>query len=257
MYRLLIIAPPSATLPDDEEWKSHKFDPVVICPDVDSAMSALRHQSFEAIGAADERAYLHLRATLRQNDISVPAFLLPADTAARAAALKEVRHLIHRLHVDFTDEQYSLKELSQFVQYEMVHNYLSGSSNDAAKLRLWFEMMRSDIPLNLPCRMYSLALPQGDLYLADHWHHGQSRLQKALERNFFGRIPQLCYCAVAFISPVEARLVLVPDQTVDLDAVTDTLDSEVIDCANSIRAYLELEINVCEAGSVSGLTEIA
>ena len=256
MYRLLLIAQPTEST-DSALWKEQNFDPVCICPDVCSALKLHAEKHFDAIGVTDPAVYKELYEQLKASNESVPAFTLPSDKDQQSVVLKDVRHLLHRLNVDYTDEQYTLSELSRLVQYEMLHNLLSGKSNDAEKLIRWFNMLRSDIPLELPCRIYTLGLPQGDLYLEDRWHHGQNRLQKALERNFFGHIDQIAYCAVSFLSPVDARLLLVPNATVDIDQETDTLDNEVIRSVNDIKSYLDLNINVYQAGSVACVTDIA
>ena len=256
MYRLLLIAQPTEST-DPALWKAQNFDPVCICPDVCSALKLHEQKHFDAIGVSEPETYKLLYQRLKENNDCVPAFLLPAVQEKQTAVLKDVRHLLHRLNVDYTDEQYTLSELSRLIQYEMLHNLLSGKSNDAERIIRWFDMLRSDIPLTLPCRVYMLGLPQGDLYLEDRWHHGQNRLQKALERNFFGHIDHIAYCAVSFLSPMEARLLLVPEASVDIDEETDTLDDEVIRSVNDIKSYLDLNINVYQAGTAACVTDIA
>ena len=255
MYRLLLIAPSAEGL-DPAFWRAQGFTPAPVCARVDDALLQLSQQSFDAIAAPDSEAYACLQAALRVREDSTPAFILPDEPAQRLATLKDVRHLLHRLHVDFTDEQYTPGQLSKVVQYDMLHNYLAGLSTDAGKLSRWFTMLRSDIPLTLPCRIYLLGLPRGDMYLADRWHHGQQRLQKALERNFFSHIEQIGYCAVAFQDPCSARLLLVPKPQVDLDGETQAIDDAVIRMVNDIKDYLELDIDVYQAGSAACVTDV-
>ena len=184
MYRLLLIAP-SNEATDQAYWKTQNFDPVEICPDLHSAGERLASKKYDAVGVPDSSSYTQLKDLLAARNDCIPAFILPSDQQESRSVLRDVKHLLNRLHVDYFDGQYSLNELSRMIQYEMLHNLLAGKSNDAKRLIRWFGMLRSDIPVSKPCRVYSLSLPNGDLYLEDRWHHGQQRLQKALERNFF------------------------------------------------------------------------
>ncbi len=255
MYRLLLIAQPS-DVTDPALLKTQGYDPVHFVPDVTAAIDRLGHKTYDAVGVFSKSDFEQLSAKLKAADNKTPAFVFSNDPDQQIEILRDVRHLLHRLHVDYVDEQYSLEELSMIVQYEMLHNLLSGKANDARKLYRWFDMLRSDVPLTLPCRVYSLGLPQGDLYLMDHWHHGQQRLQKALEFNFFSHISQVNYCAVSFISPVEARLLLVPDASADCDSITDALDSAVLHTVNEIKSYLDLDIDVYQAGTAACIADI-
>ena len=256
MYRLLLIAQPS-DVADPALLRTQGYDPVQFVPDVAAAVECIGQKTYDAVGVFTDKDFEHLSDQLKAKQNHTPAFVFSRDPETQAAILKDVRHLLHRLHVDYIDEQYSLEELSAIVQYEMVHNLLSGKANDAEKLYRWFDMLRSDIPLNLPCRAYSLGMPQGDLYLTDHWHHGQQRLQKALERNFFSHIDHVAYCAVSFISPVEARLLLVPGAAEDCDSLTDALDNSVLHTVNEIKSYLDLDIDVYQAGTAACIADIA
>ena len=255
MYRLLLIAKPSDAA-EQTLLRAQGYDPVHYVPDITAAVERLSQKSYDAVGTLSHADFEQLSTQLKAANINTPAFVLSYEPEQQNLILKDVRHLLHRLHVDYIDEQYSLEELSSIVQYEMLHNLLSGKANDSKKLYRWFDMLRSDIPLNLPCRVYSLGLPQGDLYLTDHWHHGQQRLQKALEMNFFSHINQIRYCAVSFISPVEARLLLVPDSAEDSDSLTDALDNAVLHTVNEIKSYLDLDIDVYQAGTAACIADI-
>lgn len=256
MYRLLLIAQPTEAT-DHAFWKAQNFHPVEIASDFDAAVSCLASHAYDAVGVPDQETYDHLTALLRAKNDGIPAFILPADPESSHAVIRDVKHLLNRLHVDYIDEQYSLNELSAMIQYEMLHNLLSGVSQDAERLYRWFGMLRSDIPLDRPCRVYSLNLPSGALYLEDRWHHGQQRLQKALERNFFSHMNHVDYCAVSFITPTEARMMVTLDEGTDLDAATEQLDSDVISCVNEIKSYLDLDINVYQAGTAACVADIA
>ena len=254
-YRLLIIAEPSVVEGAAREAAS-RFDLLTVCADADAALAQLRHQTYDAIGVSAENDQALLSAHLKALADPTPLFILPAEDAERPEVLRDVRHLLHRLHTDYADESYTLSDMARTVQDEMLHHLLAGDLEEPGKLRRWFTMMRSDIPLDRPCRVYEMRLPQGELYLSDRWHHGQQRLQKALEQNFFGRIPSLSYCAVAFITPQQARLLLLPGQE-DIDAETDELDSQVLSAVDDIREYLDLGIDVYQAGTAACLTDIA
>ena len=256
MYRLLLIAP-SNEATDQAYWKTQNFDPVEICPDLHSAGERLASKKYDAVGVPDSSSYTQLKDILAARNDCIPAFILPSDQQESRTVLRDVKHLLNRLHVDYFDGQYSLNELSRMIQYEMLHNLLAGKSNDAKRLIRWFGMLRSDIPVSKPCRVYSLSLPNGDLYLEDRWHHGQQRLQKALERNFFSHIEHVDYCAVAFLSPVDARLMIIPDVSDEFDSLTDQMDSAVIRCVNEIKSYLDLDIDVCQAGTAACISDIA
>ena len=256
MYRLLLISQPTEAT-DPSQWKAQNFDLAAVCPDADTAISKLAKESFDAIGVADHAAYQRLNDVLFSTGNSTPLFMLPGEASDLPFTIKDVRHLLHRLHVDYTDEDYTPDELSRIIQYEMIHNLIAGKSSDAEKLVRWFKMLRSSIPTDQPCRVYFLGLPQGDLYLTDHWHHGPQRLQKALEYNFFSHIEHIRYCAVSFVNPIEARLVLIPDEGFDINEMTDELDNAVIRIINDIKSYLDLDVDVYQAGTAACIADIA
>ena len=255
MYRLLLITQATEAT-DPALLKAQNFEPVETCPDIATAMKMIAMQTYNAIGVFDKETLDDLAAHLKALGDGTPAFMMPYEQDEQAAVLRDVRHLLHRLYLDYIDEDYPLRDLSLLIQYEMMHNLLSGKSTDAAKLQRWFNMLRSDIPLELPCRVYSMVLPEGDLYLVDHWHHGQQRLQKSLERNFFNHIEQIAYCAVSFIDPTEARLLLIPEEGSDIDQITDALDAEVLRCIDEIKSYLDLDIDVYQAGTAACIADI-
>ena len=133
MYRLLLIAQPTEAT-DHAFWKAQNFHPVEIASDFDAAVSCLASHAYDAVGVPDQETYDHLTALLRAKNDGIPAFILPADPESSHAVIRDVKHLLNRLHVDYIDEQYSLNELSAMIQYEMLHNLLSGVSQDAERL---------------------------------------------------------------------------------------------------------------------------
>lgn len=253
MYRLLIISN-KAEKDDLAYWQAEGFYPVDQAADLDAAMERHGQRAYHALAVTEQALLPKLHERLRLASDAAPAFWLPEEEETRLAAVRDVRLLLNRLYADNTDEQFTLPEKSWRLQDQMIHNMLSGSHSHPNRVMRWFPMLRSTVPLGSPCRMYTLILPQGGLYLADHWHHGQDRLEKALERNFFGHIPD-SYCAVVFKSPAEVRLLMVPDGGTTADALTDILDRAVGHTVEDIKAYLDLDINICEARTIACLTD--
>ena len=253
MYRLLFIADP-ATGKDAANWQAEGYGPVDVNADLDAALRLHREKAYHAIAADTEACLAELRKRLDDQADGTPSFLMPADPEERLTVLQDVRHLLNRLYADNTDEQFPLNELSHRIQEDMIHNLLYGTHSHPQRIRRWFAMLRSDVPIDTACRLYTLILPQGDLYLADHWHHGQRRLERALEQTFFGQIPGM-YCSVVFRSPVEMRLVLVPDRPLAGEALAAAVDSAVSRTVEDIKSYLDLDVDVQQAQSYACLTD--
>ena len=253
MYRLLIISEKADT-GSLMYWQAEGFYPVERSADVEDAMERHSRRAYHALAVTEQALLPAVHERLRATADYSPAFWLPEDADERLAAVRDVRLLLNRLYADNTDEQFTLQEKSWRLQDQMIHNMLSGSHSHPNRVMRWFPMLRSTVPLHEPCRMYTLFLPQGGLYLADRWHHGQDRLEKALERNFFGHIPDI-YCAVVFQSPAEMRLLMVPNGEMAEDRLGDAVDPAVQHTVEDIKAYLDLDINICEARTISCLTD--
>ncbi len=255
MYRLLLVldrGSEAEELYTSVFTKETGFLPLVFAEDAQEAGKLIRSEKFDAVGVlpgSDSERQLY--DMLQEMDSSLPMFTLQED---REGMLRDLKHLLNRLHVDYSDEDIPLREMVGIVTTELVHSLLDGSLKDPQIVPRWFRMLRKEQLLACPCRVWELSIPQGEGYLSDRWHYGTHRLESALCTNFFDRAdPQADYY-LAFINNRSARMIAIPNAG---KADFEGMDLAVCRTVEDIKDYLDLEIMIAGAETVPDLTAAA
>ncbi len=255
MYKLLLVVRPES---EDEAMFSSiftreaDFSPVLFTADADEAARLIQAESFDAVGVyPGTEAEARLYSLLTDMGSAVPLFTLDMD---QGGSLRDLKHLLNRLHADYADEPVSQRDMVGIVTTELVHNLLNGSLKDPQIVPRWFRMLRTDGCLSHPCRLWDLSIPQGEGYLFGRWHYGTDRLESALCRNFFDRADPDADYYMTFINSRSARLLAIPRQE---EADFAGMDRSVRRTIEDIKDYLDLDIMVDGARTVACLTDAA
>ena len=254
MFNLLLVVSP-----DTEEHglfstmlsREAGFGPVCVAPDAAQARKMLTEASFDAVGAVPGTdTELAITALLDELDSPIPLFPLRADSAPEI--IRDLKHLLNRLHVDYLDQPLPQKEMVRVVLSELVHNLLTGSLKDPGVLPRWFQMLRAQNLLDVPCRVWELSIPQGDGYLSGRWHYGTQRLENALCRSFFANNDQDALYQLAFVDSSAARLIAIPQVPAPNLQRTERMIHLSIE---QIKDYLDLDIIISDAETVPSLID--
>ena len=253
MYKLCLAVTPGTeeeALYQSVFTKEAGFSPLCFAEDADQAAEMIRSGSFDAVGVlpGEEKQMADL---LREMDSPLPLFTLQED---HESMIRDLRHLLNRLHADYADEVIPLQEMVGIVTTELVHNLLDGSLKDPDVVPRWFRMLREDHYLSCPCRVWQLSIPQGEGYLSGRWHYGTQRLESALCRNFFDRADPEADYYLAFLDSCSARMIAIPrEETTDFRRT----DRAVMRTVEDIKDYLDLDILISGAETVPNLTAAA
>ena len=255
MYRLLLVldrGSEAEMLYSSVFTKEAGFYPLVFAPDEAEAVKLIRKESFDAVGVMPgSETEGRLSEALAEMDSPLPMFTLQED---HEGMLRDLKHLLNRLHADYADEPIPLREMVGIVTTELVHNLLTGSLKDPQIVARWFRMLRKDQYLSCPCRVWDLSIPQGEGYLAGRWHYGTQRLESALCGNFFDRADPDADYYLAFLDSCSARMIAIPR---DGEADFDRTDRAVFRTVEDIKDYLDLDILIAGAETVPDLTAAA
>ena len=255
MYKLLLVVEPGS--PEEELFASvfsgaSGFYPPVFARDAEEAGGLIQSESFDAVGVVPgSRTEQALYALLADIGSPMPMFSLTAD---HEGALKDLKHLLNRLHADYADESLPLKEMVGTVTDELVHNLLDGSLRDPQTVPRWLRMLRKESLLTCPCRVWELSVPQGEGYLSGRWHYGTHRLESALARNFFDRADPEADYYLAFLDSRSARMIAIPHGNLADFAGTDRAVRRTVE---DIKDYLDLDILIAGVETVPTLTAAA
>ena len=255
MYKCLLVVNPGSEEADlyaSVFGRDLGFAPLRFAADAEEAGRLIRSEKFDAVGVrpgseSEER----IAKLLAEISSPLPMFILQAD---HAGMMRDLKHLLNRLNVDYSDQDIPLREMVGIVTTELVHNLLDGSLKDPQTVPRWFRMLRKERYLSCPCRIWHLSIPQGEGYLAGRWHYGTQRLESALCRNFFDRADPDADYYLAFLDSCSARMIAIPRNA---KADFAGMDQAVHRTVEEIKDYLDLDILIAGAETVPDLTAAA
>ena len=122
----------------------------------------------------------------------------------------------------------------------------------------WLHMLRAHMDPERTCILFEIDMPQGEVYLADRWHHGQERLENALRSNFFGRYADDIYYAVAVLTNRHIRLAAVPALTLKStdQSFYDTAVAHVNNSLQLVKEYLDLDLQILDTKVLPSMTAL-
>lgn len=262
MYRLLVatdVPEINKLLQEEINWAQNGFNPPVIVSDADEAIARLSVTAFDAVGyrfAHENPA--RLEAYLEEKAPTLPIFSVRSTAERQLLILKDLKHLLNRLNADFSDEVYDDSALVGLVQDEMTHSLLAGEITKKSVMVNWLHMLRAHMDPERTCILFEIDMPQGEVYLADRWHHGQERLENALRSNFFGRYADDIYYAVAVLTNRHIRLAAVPALTLKStdQSFYDTAVAHVNNSLQLIKEYLDLDLQILDTKVLPSMTAL-
>ncbi len=262
MYKLLLatdVSEINELVQKDIDWMQRGFKPPVLASTVDEAVSLLSVSDFDAVGfrfAHEDTA--RLEKYLEEKRPTLPIFNIRSAADRQLVILKDLRHLLNRLHADFADEVYDDEALMSLVQDEMTHSLLAGEITKKSVMVNWLHMLRAHMDPERTCMLFEIDMPQGEVYLSDRWHHGQERLENALRSNFFGRYADNIYYAVAVLTNRHIRLAAIPALTLKADdsAFCQSAAAHVDNSLLLIKEYLDLDLRIVDTKVLPSMTAL-
>ena len=255
MYRLLLLDQDMSVQNKLKglDWSKEGFN-IAICPaDREQAAAELSTGRYHAAACVSGGlSHDEFGRIMDEKGLYYPLFDLPDDAGKASATLKDVRHLLNRLHVDYSDDDAPQDEMFILVQEELMQNLLTGQLKDVNTIRRWFYMLRADIAIDQPCMIFQFTLPQGEFYMADRWHYGQHRLSAALARNFFDRSAQDTRFHVSFLNRVSGIILAIPRRGKQALA-PELIEQHVLANLDDVKEYLDLDITIGQIFSIESL----
>ena len=256
MYKLLLVGDSASESQDPLSslfTREENFGPVLFARGADEAAALLSAQRFDAVGVLPAAGLKSaVEACLRAASSPLPLF---AWDRSDIAQVRDVRHLLNRLHADYHDQPLPQSEMVGIVAGDLVRNLLNGSLKDPQTAPRWLRMLRSPIDPDVPCRLYDLSMPQGEQYLGGRWHYGENRLESALCRSFFHQGDPACAYHLAFLDHTTARMLAIP-LCGPVDSFDHT-DKSVLHVIEDVKTYLDLDILVTGARTLPNLISAA
>lgn len=263
MYKLLLVTDREeiqALFRDQIDWAALNCRTPIMTAVPREAIDLLNSRAIDAVGySLPKKDAAELVKFLRYGRPSLPIFEVEGDLEKQKTVLAEVRGVLDRLHADFADECYDEDAMMTLQRDELVHRLLAGEVQDFASLERELKLIRARANPALPCVLYEIDMPQGDVYLSEHQGHAQQRLESALRNNFFGRYVDGIYYAVAVLTPRHIRLVCIPmldDAAENPESFASRADEHVHDSIQKIKEYLDLDMAIAHSAWLESLKEL-
>lgn len=189
--------------------------------------------------------------------------ILPIFEAGRTGAdvhraVKELRSLLNRLRADYSDDDFTERDMLQICRHEYFRALLGGRIRTRKDVLAHLLLLRSRMDPLRPCVVMNMTMPDGDTYLSGRWHYGPERLEVAL-RNILGAELDGMRVLVSVLPDAQVRLLCCPMLGSDIhgDSITSTVSYHVQDCMEHIREYLGLSLKITNIQVLPALTALA
>lgn len=173
----------------------------------------------------------------------------------------ELGQILNKVYADYSDDRYDKAEMFQLIRHAYFREILLGHIKDPEAMIRHLRLIRSRMDPERACVLIRLGIPEGDGYLADHWHYGPDRLEVAM-RNIFGG--ELAGMRILVSVLPDERLYLLACPMVGEDAPTDhdelmrIVTTQVNDSISHVSEYLNIDLRVEKTEilpSLASLTE--
>ena len=261
MYKLLLVTDREdiqAMFRDGINWTDFNCREPLITASSHEAIELLNSKAIDAVGYhLPKQAAVELVKFLRYGRPSLPIFEVHSHANKQQVVLTEMRRILDRLHADIA-EDYDADAMLMLQRDELIHSLLAGELSDWDALERELKLIRARFDHTKQCILYEIDMPQGEVYLSEHYH-AQRRLERALRNNFFGRAVDGIYYAVAVLAPRHIRLVCMPmqsEETEEAEAFAQRADEHVNDSIQMIKEYLDLDMQVAESAWLDSVKEL-
>lgn len=241
------------------EWEGMGFRAPRIVSSARAAMDSLKAHHADGIAfALPEAEEQLLTAHLSAYYPILPIFATGKTAAEVMAAVEELRRLLNRTHMDFSNDDFGESDMLQLCRHEFFRALLGGRVDGEAYVRNHLRLLRSRMDPDKPCVVVDMALPEGDDFLSGRWHYGPERLEVAL-RNFFGAELNGMRMLASVLPDEQIRLLCCPmaGAAVEADSITATVSNHVQEAMDHVREYLGLDLRVVNIHVLPTLTALA
>lgn len=262
MYKLLLatdqpeILDAFAAVPS---WEGMGFRPPRQVSSARAAIESLKAHHVDAIAfalpEADEQL---LMAHLAADHPILPIFATSKASSEVVASVEELRRLLNRTHMDFSNDDFGEKDMLQLCRHEFFRDLLGGRVVGEKNVLSHLRLLRSRMDPTKPCVVVDMALPEGDDFLSGRWHYGPERLEVAL-RNFFGAELDGMRMLASVLPDQRIRLLCCPmlGADVEADSITAAVSSHAQEAMDQVREYLGLDLSIVNIHILPALTALA
>lgn len=224
------------------------FDPITAVSTVQEGISCLKTRGADAVSFnLPEKEQEALWDFLNDKRPHLPVFRTENKGTALREDLAALRDYLDAVHADYSDSDSNEGLVVNRLQNDLVHRLLEGRVKTLGELTSRMDLTRAPFRHDRPLFLFEFDLPEGQHYLNFRWHHGFQRLDLSLRSNFFGRIPGRMYYGAALVSPERLRVIACPTENLseaELDQMSAQVQSEVLNTAEQVKNYMDLEL-VC------------
>ncbi len=245
MYKLLLVSDKEevrALYEQFSEWENLGFERPAVASSAQEGISLLEGERFDAVSSLlsvsegkQFFSYLSRRPEMMGMETARDEARLRREisSARRALSSRDAQRQTERVD-----------DLTRVMQDEFFRDLLRGAAFDEAHID---ERMRSlkmcAVSAARPVAMSSFRLPQGDYFLAEVWRYGRDRLENAL-RNIFEACDRHMYYVLLIINPHHMRLLGLPCEDMEGQAVYDQMASHLARCRQCLEEYFELTLDI-------------
>ena len=188
----------------------------------------------------------------------LPIFEACRTTTDITRAVKELRSLLNRLRSDYSNDDFTERDMLQICRHEYLRALLGGRIHTRKDVLNHLLLLRSRMDPYRPCVVLNMTIPEGDAYLSDRWHYGPERLEVAL-RNILGAELDGMRMLASVLPDAQVRLLCCPMLGADIhgDSITATVSHHAQDSMDHIREYLGLSLQITNIQVLPALTALA
>lgn len=240
-------------------WEDMGFRQPRIVSSAKAAVDSLKAHHADGIAIAlpenDEKL---LMAYLSTDYPILPIFSAGKDQGEVVSAVEELRRLLNRTHMDFSNDDFGEKDMLQLCRHEFFRKLLDGQVVGVDRVKSQLLLLRSRMDPNKACVVVDLSLPEGDDFLSGRWHYGSERLEIAL-RNFFGAELDGMRMLISVLPDDRIKMLCCPmiGSEVAGDSITATVAQHAQDAMESVKEYLGLDLRITNIQILPTLTALA
>ncbi len=240
-------------------WEDMGFRQPRVVSSARAAIDSLKTHHADGIAIAlpesDEKM---LMAYLSTDYPILPIFSAGKDQGEVVTAVEELRRLLNRTHMDFSNDDFGEKDMLQLCRHDFFRKLLNGEVVGEDRVRSQLLLLRSRMDPSKPCVVLDLSLPAGDDFLSGRWHYGSERLEVAL-RNFFGAELDGMRMLVSVLPNEQIKLLCCPMVGAEVvsDSITAIVSAHAQEAMENVKEYLGLDLSITNVQILPALTALA
>lgn len=260
MYKILLVTDQADVVRafDGVAWESLGYRLPRRALNAHDAMESLKTHHADAICYAlpEEDEKLLFDYLCREKPY-LPILTARREPSLMTAAVERLSALLARLHADYSNDDFGLKDMLQLCRHDYVRTMLSGTVEDASTIPIELKMLRSKMDPSRSCVVFDLSLPKNDNFMSVRWHYGHERLEVAL-RNFIGAEFDGMRVVCSVLPDEQIRVLCCPMIGAEVShSVTAPLTEHVQSAMADIDEYLGIHLSVRSVQVLPNLLALA